>query len=879
MTAVLPHLYAKELLSDEEFDVLSSPYLTRQYKINTLIKGLPLKGSNFLDDFLKCLHSSMDGTGHKELIDSITFNVVIVGGMKKIEGHYYHFYAFLCNTESIVSVFVFKNSNSFVIHACIIIVFFVGYVISILKCCSLIISCICCLLIIGIISAVLFYYFGKMNYFGTQQEEPQMPPLSDLPKYYSTRLPQEQIYFVGRNIELDELKTHLDINGSNIRIIGIFGGPGMGKSTLAIKAGHAASQNNVTVEYFDLSEVLYVPYLLHKIVGGMTNSTHYTAMMEGLKCWAEQSTESKILIFDGCDNFFDSNQKGMIQKVFDTLIKYSSQIKIIFTSKHLVNFIGQFKSITLEELSSEHAIELLRRLDSHLSKEDAKTIADAVENVPLALQIVGALLETNAISPQAIVTEIKTNTLNVLSPETFPEISQVRTSLQISYNNLNDEYIQTCARFLANFPGSFSKDAAISVLKYMAEEKYWYVELFTLLEIYNSWLPKPSKCLEKLVTRSLLKYHSNSERYSFHKLVKMFFMTVQSENSEQKDEEYMFKRGFSSYFAGYWDSFHIFAHKGVYDPRHIAALDLERHNFEFMEAILPELGSNLSFISQYTESAELYALYSDSLMDYLENIKTTHHKAALVNVDSELMGRQKIVMLLDLHSKIVIADKGPQRYVELFVEIILQINIIEDYLGRAKKALEYLKSRITRIKELHKEYGAQVEKSVEKYFNQVQKFSLEIGDIDTLMEALQVKTGLSWPIEKCSEMRCGNFKKGRAYFGAQNYKKAVKHYETYINLNKNIPEHEYLYVIVMLYYCHHFNGDQQKATDIAKLLDEKITKDKLLALIIDEKNYKKVEIILLFYGKVRPGTFEHSSLLQKLKAHHRPAIEFTCSIK
>ena len=76
VTSVLPHLYAKGLLSDEEFEVLSSPYLTRQHKINTLLKGLPLKGSDFLDKFIQCLHETEDGTGHKELID-LLFSIVL----------------------------------------------------------------------------------------------------------------------------------------------------------------------------------------------------------------------------------------------------------------------------------------------------------------------------------------------------------------------------------------------------------------------------------------------------------------------------------------------------------------------------------------------------------------------------------------------------------------------------------------------------------------------------------------------------------------------------------------------------------------------------------------------------------------------------------
>ena len=337
--------------------------------------------------------------------------------------------------------------------------------------CKICLLSFCCIILL-ILALISFYFIGKLSYFGTEQEVPQMPPLSDLPNYYSTKLPQEQNYFIGRNVELRDITAYLDFHESSTRIIGIFGGPGIGKSTFAIKAGHAVSNNNVTVEYFDLSEVLYVPHLLHKILGGKTNSTEHAKMMEELKCWAETSIQSKVLVFDGCDNFFNSNQKGVVQRVFDILITHSDQIKIIFTSKRIVTFFGRFQSITLEELSIEHAIELLKKLNSKLLEEDARKIANAVGNVPLALQVVGALLKTDTISLGAIVTEITTNPIQVLSPDSLPEFYQVQTSLQLSYNNLNDEYTQACARFLANFPGSFSRDTAVGVLNYMVNETY-----------------------------------------------------------------------------------------------------------------------------------------------------------------------------------------------------------------------------------------------------------------------------------------------------------------------------------------------------------------------------------------------------------------------
>ena len=735
-----------------------------------------------------------------------------------------------------------------------------------MKACLYLLNLICCwclIYLLLILPIILIYFIGKLSYFGTEREVPQMPPLSDLPNYYSTKLPQEQNYFIGRDVELQDITAYLDFHESSTQIIGIFGGPGIGKSTLAIKAGHAVSNDNVTVEYFDLSEVLYVPHLLHKILGGRTNSTKHAKMKEELKCWAETFTHSKVLIFDGCDNFFDSNQKGEVQRVFDILITHSDQIKIIFTSKHIVTFLGQFKSVTLEELSLEHAVELLRILNSKLLEEDARTIANAVGNVPLALQVVGALLKTDTISLDAIVKEITTNPIQVLSSDSLPEFHQVQTSLRISFDNLNDEYSQACACFLANFPGSFSRDAAVGVLNYMVNKTYWYAQIFHELNIFHNWVPKPSHCLDKLVHRSLLKYHSNSDRYSFHKLIKWFLSEVQSQNSESDKKIRQFKRGFVFYFSDYWDTYHEYVRKGNYDPYVMAALDLERHNFEFMEKVLPELGLDISYIKRYTESAELYASYFDSRTDYFRHLKKS--ETALVAVKetkSDLKDRYRTVMMLDLHSQAVISEKGAQHYMDIFVEMIIQVSFFEDYLFGSKAALGSLNSRKGRIIELHKIYGKEVVKYVNKFLDQMKKYCFKVRDIDTLIEVLQVKTGLSWPPNKCSEKSCNDYEKGRTYFGSGDYEKAIKFYNKY--LKENIPEHEYLYTIVMIYYCHQFNGNNHKAMETVQLLDTKVIQKKVRTLVVNQKNYKKIHIVTLFYERVRRGTIYHGILINKL---------------
>ena len=720
-----------------------------------------------------------------------------------------------------------------------------------------------------LILLVLIYFFGRICSVGFPFEYSYMPPLTDLPKIYSTKLPQVQNIFVGRDTELQTLVDFLDFHNSTVQMIGIFGGPGIGKSTLAIKAAHKiyVSDKNVAIDYFDVSEVLYVPHLLHKILGGMINSTEHSVMIEELKHWAQINfSQHKILIFDGCDNLFNSNQKGMVQQIFDILIKHSTFVKIIFTSKHIVTFIGQFKKIKLEELLLKDAVNLLMMLNSRLLEQDAVKIANGVGNVPLALQVVGALLETDTMSPQAIVTEITTNPIKVLSPDSLPEYYQVQTSLQLSYDSLDNEYTQSCARFLVNFPGSFSHDAAVGVLTYMVNRTYWYVEILHEFKIFLNWVPQPSECLKILVHRSLLKYHSNSHHYSFHKLIKMFLLSVNPQNSETDNEIQQFKKGFVFYFADYWDTYHDYVRDGNYDTNVIAALDLERHNFEYLEKILPELGLDISYIKRYTEAAELYANYSDSLTDYFKHMKkSAHNDIALVAVEdttSNLKDRYRIVMMLDLHSKAVISEHGAEHYMDIFVEMIIQVSFFENYLHGPKAALDYLKFRKERIMELHKEHGHEVVKYVNKFLDQMKKNCFEVSDIDTFAEVLQLKARLLWPLEKCVEKSCNNYEIGRAYFGSGSYGKALQFYNNY--LKDDIQEDEYLYTLVMIYYCHKFNGNEEKVTETVRLLDSELIHNKLTSLVVNDKNCKKVHIIALFYGKVRHGTEYHYTLYIKI---------------
>ena len=65
---IFSHLHEQQLLSDHEEDILLNPYHTRSFKINHLLRWIPMNGRDALHKFILCLQrSSDDAIGHREL--------------------------------------------------------------------------------------------------------------------------------------------------------------------------------------------------------------------------------------------------------------------------------------------------------------------------------------------------------------------------------------------------------------------------------------------------------------------------------------------------------------------------------------------------------------------------------------------------------------------------------------------------------------------------------------------------------------------------------------------------------------------------------------------------------------------------------------------
>ena len=715
-------------------------------------------------------------------------------------------------------------------------------------------QCVCCCICYYLLYIIILFVFGSLMSYGVSMDEPGMIPVTELPRRYSKNLPRVRNIFVGRENETQQLLDYLHFNNSNVRIVGIFGGPGFGKSTLAIQASHRLASTNITIEYYDLSEVSFVPYLLHRILRISTNISERTAILEELKIWADTIVIDTILVFDGCDILFSGSQKGELQNLIEILVEHSDNIKILLTSRYRVSFLTEFKSIKLNELKPKDATTLLKRLTSGASVKSLRKIAVLVGSVPLALQVVGALLEMDRMTPKQIVFELSRDPIKILSSNGLP----VGTSLTLSYNSL-DEFTQRCGRYLANFPGSFSEDAAFGVLAYMVNKTYWYARPFQELNVFLHWIPKPSACLDNLVHHSLLKFNPTLQRYSFHKLIQDFFLHSQAEEMEVEREKRIFKLGFCYYFTIYWGSLSHSVKNHDDEFSILAAIDLNRHNFELMQTFLSELGLNTSYNDVITNTEILVTGNFESVVNYYRHLKLNN--ICEINIMVEDMVKQRLeaykLSIFIWESKIAVQEIGPQKYLKIFVLLMWQKSVCEEYLFNTKRALETLKSRKHRVMEIYKEYGNTVSDSVDKYYQYILKYSLDTGDIDIYMEAFQklimLKSEAIILRKEGSEQR-----KGLIEFGAENYKKAKKHFKQHLKQ----AGHDYLYTMMFLYYCNVFSGEEDEATKIVEDLDTDINRVRVYEFSV---LIKDVKVLSMFYAKVRPGSPEHEILTLKLK--------------
>ena len=387
----------------------------------------------------------------------------------------------------------------------------------------------------------------------------------------SRSLPYPPETFVGRERELNELVESLSFSHHEHRVVNIVGPPGIGKTTLAIHVGQKIVAAGVVVHYINVAEFpdeLVQQVLAEKVLKSAEIITDKAGDFERLLRWARECSYYNLLILDNCDDVLNY-QKEKFQTAVQKIVETSPKVKVLMTSREISITLNYMKQHKTSELSMESACDLLAKkvpVEANLTAEGREKIAELTGKIPLALQIIASLLSMSIPpSPEEIISELEKEPIKTLSHDAVPEDSKVNVSFSLSYKYLNI-ILKKIASYIAYFPGSFSKEAAIfSVVDLMHGSSHEGRE-----EIIT-------RALRSLLERSLLEYDKRTKRYLYHRLIREFFR-IKNVNHGNKLESFLsgFNRYFSNKLYEFAGAFH------THHERSLSFLDTERHNIQLL---------------------------------------------------------------------------------------------------------------------------------------------------------------------------------------------------------------------------------------------------------------------------------------------------------
>ena len=316
-------------------------------------------------------------------------------------------------------------------------------------------------------------------------------------------LPDKLPIFTGREVEIQNVIALLKDEGK--AVVSLHGGPGFGKTAIAIQVSHQLSEDhNIPVVFSQLTTATTIDEMVLRLCRDV-GVNHEDDPKSSLILWLKNK-KTVILVMDNIDNLLEN--KTSFYEFVRLLRKNSNQNCQILTTFRMSFEIRELLTdqVQVNEMDGEECIELLKKQGSEEDDQFLRKLAELCGNIPLAMCILGPLVNDFE-DPDELLQYLEKQPMKTLE---CPESDQyVNRAINTSYEKCSDEDQEAFVR-LSVFEGSFSEDAA----RVVTEKD----ELDT------------SRILKKLVSRSLIK-QPTKHRYSIHLLIKYFL------KDKQKSEE------------------------------------------------------------------------------------------------------------------------------------------------------------------------------------------------------------------------------------------------------------------------------------------------------------------------------------------------------
>ena len=321
--------------------------------------------------------------------------------------------------------------------------------------------------------------------------------------------------FAGRK---DEIQKVIDLlQDEKKAVVSIHGGPGFGKTAIAIQVSYKLSEDhNISAVFSQLSTATNEDEMIRQLcldVGVNYEDDPKKAFM----LWLKNIKRGVIFVMDDIDNLL--RERKSFNKFLIWLRKNSNQQCQIVTTSRASFQIPELSTqkVQIYEMDEKACVELLKKQCPHEDVNFLRQLAKLCGNIPLAMCIAASRINDFEDSAE-LLQHLKKQPMKTLE---CPESDQhINRAINMSYEKCSDEEQKMLGR-LSVFEGSFSKSAA-----------------GTVIEKGNL---DTTNILKKLVSLSLIK-ESTNHRYSIHLLIKHFLKDKQESGKDAGDEKAEAKR-------------------------------------------------------------------------------------------------------------------------------------------------------------------------------------------------------------------------------------------------------------------------------------------------------------------------------------------------
>jgi tetratricopeptide (TPR) repeat protein len=321
-----------------------------------------------------------------------------------------------------------------------------------------------------------------------------------------SRLPNKSPKFTARETEIQQVITFLGDEREDI--VSLHGGPGFGKTEIAIEVSHKLGEDdNILVVFSELAKETTVDEMIRRLCLDVGVNYDEDDPKKSLILGLKMIEKKVVLVMDDIDNLLEENTRSCLDD-FIRLLRKESKCQIVTTSRSSYKIprlsIG---NVDVGEMEDKACMELLKKQCPKQEDEFLERLAELCGKIPLAMCIAGSQVDDFENSDE-LLQHLQNQPMKILE---CPESDQyVYRAFNMSYEKCSGEEKETLLR-LAVFEGNFSEHAARVVIE---KENL-----------------DTKRVLKKLVRRSLIK-QPTMQRYSIHLLIKHFL----KDQKESKNE-------------------------------------------------------------------------------------------------------------------------------------------------------------------------------------------------------------------------------------------------------------------------------------------------------------------------------------------------------